>query len=113
EEGEASGVAAWPGASLASEWDAVARRVAACPWVGLHPMVVRDAIVQRHGARWVAIVDRRALELSVGQADAWRLLAVTGGAPHHLAGGGAGHGLLPLTAWRDARGAAVWLRSAA
>ncbi|MFM2066194.1 MAG: hypothetical protein RLZZ584_1103 [Pseudomonadota bacterium] len=89
----------WPAAPLSAEWDRIAARVAACPWIGLHPLVVRDGVALQAGDGWLVAADGRALPLQIGESDAWALLAVSGGRPCHLMGEWDGHALRPLTAW--------------
>lgn len=109
----APGSAVWPGTGLQDEWLVVARRVAACPWSELHPLVVRDAVPVRHGERLLAVADGQALTLVLGDADQWKLLAGSGGRACHLMGEWDGHALKPLTAWAAGASSPFWLRSAA
>lgn len=106
-----AGPARWPATTVAEEFQAVARRVAGCPWVGLHPVVLCDALPLRHGERLLLITDGRALPTALGDADTWALLALSGGRPLHLAGEWDGQAFAPLTAW--AGGELQWLRPAA
>jgi hypothetical protein len=107
------GPAMWPRTALGDEWAGVARRVAACPWVGLHPMVIPDAVPVRAEGRLLAIADGQALPLVIGDADQWKLLAASGGRPCQLMGEWDGHAVRPLTAWTQDALAPVWQRSAA
>jgi len=109
----APGPAIWPRTALTDEWAGIARHVAACPWTGLHPLLVRDAVPVRCGDRLFAVADGRALVLVVSDADQWKLLAASGGRPCHLVGEWDGRVLKPLTAWGDAEQAPLWQRSAA
>jgi len=110
----ALGVATWPQPALADEWQAVAKRIAACPWVSLQPLVVIDAVPLRSGDRTLLIADGRAMPLALGDSDTWGLLAYSGGRPVSLLGEWSGHELKPLTAWRDGMDAAqIWQRGAA
>lgn len=113
EAAEAPAAAAWSCLPLDDEWMQVARRVAACPWVGLHPLVLKDAVLLRSGERVLAVVDGRALPLVVGDADAWQLLASSGGHPCQLMGEWDGQVLKPLTAWSDGAVMPLWQRSQA
>jgi len=109
----APGRAIWPSKTLSEEWVSIARRVAASPWSGLHPLVVRDAVPVRSGDRLLAVAHGRALALVVGDADQWKLLAASGGRPCHLMGEWDGQALKPLTAWADDDApTALWQRSA-
>jgi hypothetical protein len=105
-----AGAARWPATQPADEWLALAHRVAGCPWVGLHPVVLCDARPLRHGDHLLLLIDGRALTVSLGDADAWTLLAVSGGRPLNLAGEWDGQAFAPLTAWSS--GNPLWLRSA-
>lgn len=105
--------AQWPDASNDDEWLAVAKRVAACPWVTLHPLVLRDAVPLRDGDRTQLVSQGRVVNLAVGDIDAWTLLAAAAGRLLHLMGEWDGHRLAPLAAWSDATGPAVWMRGAA
>src|SRR5207253_3549183 len=71
----APGSADWPRPALTDEWQAVAKRVAQCPWVSLHPMVVTGAVSLRAGDRSVLVADGHALPLALGESDTWGLLA--------------------------------------
>ncbi len=110
----APGPARWPRSALADEWRAVATRVAACPWVSLHPLPVIDAVPLRSGDRSLLVADGRALPLALGDADTWGLLAYSGGRPVSVLGEWSGHELKPLTAWRDdMEPADIWQRGLA
>ena len=101
---------AWPHTSLDMEWQQVAERSAACPWVSLHPLVLCDAHVLRQQDRWWAVTSSQALPLRLPEADAWTLLACGGGHPLHLAGEWNGRTLNLLTDWRSDQTAALWQR---
>ena len=105
-------VAVWPQLNLHEEWDIVAQRVAACPWAGLHPVVMRNASPVPRGDDLYAVAEGRALPLALGVVDRWKLHAVAGGLPIHLMGEWDGERLKPLTAWRDESAAPAWTRSA-
>ena len=101
-----------PGSSNEPQWQRVAERVAACPWIALHPLLLRDVVVDLAGGHpWLRLGDA-GWPLAVGEADLWRLLACTGGAPLALAGEWDGEAIRPLTAWQGAA-APVWLTEAA
>jgi hypothetical protein len=108
----APGPAIWPRTALNDEWTSIARRVAACPWTGLHPLVVRDAVPVRSGDRLLAVAGGRSLVLVVSDADQWKLLAASGGRSCHVVGEWDGQVLKPLTAWADDAAAPLWQRSA-
>lgn len=88
----------WPSAPLSSEWLAVARRVAASPWVRLHPLVLSEAVPIRSGEALRLKVGEETLPLVLGEFDTWNLLASSGGHPVQLMGEWDGLVLRPLTA---------------
>jgi hypothetical protein len=94
------------------EWQRVAERVAANPWVPLHPLLWRDAVLV-HDAGWHAVAGGRALPLAIDPADVWSLQARGGGRPLHLAGEWDGQRFAPLTAWAPAAMAPLWQRASA
>ncbi len=95
-----------------SPWQRVAERLAACPWVTLHPLLLHEAVVEIAGDRpWVR-QGPSAWPLQSSDAELWRLLACTGGRPVTLAGEWDGDGIRPLTAWTDAP-APAWIKEAA
>lgn len=108
----APGPAHWPDSSDEDEWLGVAKRVAAWPWVNLHPLVLRDAVPVRTGDRTELAARGRAVQLAIGDADTWTLLAASGGRPLHVMGEWDGHRLAPLAAWSDSAGPAAWKRGA-
>jgi len=101
------GEPAWPAARVADEWQAMAERVAACPWTWLHPMLVPGAVPLRTDAGWLLVAEGRALPLAVNEAVGWSLLAHAGGVPLTLMGEWDGRRLRPLSAWG---GDGLWLR---
>ncbi|CAN7517754.1 SWIM zinc finger family protein [Rhizobacter sp. LjRoot28] len=94
-----AGAARWPATDNAGEWRGIATRVAACPWNALHPLVLHAAVILRDGDHLYAVTDGRALSLRLMDADAWSLLAVSGGHPVSVMGEWDGQTLTPLTAW--------------
>lgn len=94
------------------EWQRVAARVAANPFVPLHPLLWRDAVLV-HADGWHAVAAGRALPLALAEADLWALLARGGGRPLHLAGEWDGRRFAPLTAWARAGTPPLWQRGAA
>jgi hypothetical protein len=100
--------ALWPVTSSHDEWQWVARRVAASPWVGLHPMVIDAGVVVATGERKWVISGGQALPLSVGDESMWALLASSGGQPVQLMGEWDGHCLRPLAAWSHAASSPMW-----
>jgi hypothetical protein len=100
-----------PGVSNDLQWQHVAERVAACPWHVLHPVLLRDVVVEVEGdAPWLR-QGEDAWPLRLSDTDRWLLLACTGGAPVTLAGEWDGDALRPLTAWVDA-GVPAWIKEA-
>jgi hypothetical protein len=93
------------------EWQRLAQRVAANPFVPLHPIVWRDAVLVR-GDAWQAVAGGRALDLAIDPADAWALQARGGGRPLHLAGEWDGQRFAPLTAWAASAQPPLWQRGA-
>lgn len=102
---------AWPATTPADEWQRVAERCAASPWVSLHPLVLADAVPLRAGAQNLAQCNGRRFRLLLGDTDSWLLLAATGGHPCTLMGEWDGAALRPLTAWRAGEAAPLWQRS--
>jgi len=93
-------------------WLEVAERVAACPWTVLHPLLLRDVVVEvAQGQAWLRCGDS-AWPLQLADDELWRLLACTGGAPVALAAEWDGVVVRPLTAWVDAQRPA-WIKEAA
>jgi hypothetical protein len=107
----APGAPAWPGLSLDDEWGMVARRIAACPWVYLHPVVIAGGTPVRRGEAGVVVAGDRAWPMALGDTDTWTLLAACGGHPLQLMGEWNGRTFAPLTAWQDGASAVVWQRS--
>lgn len=105
-----AGRARWPALGHAAEWQSVGQRVAANPWTTLFPLVLADAVPVRTGAQCVAVADGRAVPMRLGEADAWLLLAGSGGRPVNLMGEWDGHTLTPLTAWDGADTPPFWTR---
>jgi len=108
--GGLAGDAAPPAAD--APWRQVAERVAANPWVALHPLLLRDAVVESAGdAAWLRRGDS-SWPLRASEGELWRLLACTGGAPATLAAEWDGHAVRPLTAWTD-DGRPAWVKEVA
>ena len=106
----------WPDAGTPHEWDGVARRIAASPWVPCHPVVMHHAVPLLRNAVPYLHADGHLLRLKVGDADWWTLLAATGGHAVHLACEWDGNTLVPMTAWScglPAPQTPLWQRSAA
>lgn len=100
--------AVWPRTSLSEEWQRVAQRVAASPWVNWHPVVFPDAVLRLAGEQLALVADGRSWPLIVGDADTWTLLAYSGGHPVQIMGEWNGRGLKPLTAWHATGSSIVW-----
>jgi hypothetical protein len=104
--------ARWPDTAPDVEWQAIATRFAANPWTSLHPLVLREALPLRQGERTLLATAGRTLAQALPDADAWTLLAVSGGRPLRLMGEWDGRVLAPLSAW-SAEGQLLWLRRSA
>ena len=100
--------AVWPSTTLNEEWQRVAMRVAASPWVNVHPVVIPDAVPCLAGERLALVADGRSWPLMVRDTDTWTLLAYSGGHPVQVMGEWNGRVLRPLTAWRATDASAVW-----
>ena len=93
-------------------WHQVAARVAANPWVTLHPLLLGDVRVEAaDGHAWLRRGDQ-AWPLRASDGELWRLLACTGGAPATMAAEWDGVAVRPLTAWTDP-GRPAWIKEAA
>jgi hypothetical protein len=90
----------------------MAARVAANPFVPLHPVLWRDAVLVQAGG-WQAVAGGRALPLAMHDDDAWALQARHGGQPLQLAGEWDGRRFAPLTAWGVPGLPPLWQRGAA
>lgn len=104
----AAATALWPENTADDEWLALARRVAASPWVRQHPLVLTAATPCRQDDGLCLNVGEQRLPLRLGEADTWNFLACSGGHALWLMGEWDGWALHPLTA-RGADG--LWLRS--
>ncbi|MDR7268597.1 hypothetical protein J2X20_001226 [Pelomonas saccharophila] len=102
----------WPDATATAEWQAIAERLAANPWVNLHPLVLADAVPLRRGNVMAMAGAGRLLPMTLPDTEAWTLLAIAGGRPLRLMGEWDGRSLVPLTAWA-ADGSISWLRRSA
>ncbi len=107
----ALGPPAWPATTLAAEWQQLALRCAASPWVGLHPLLLPDAVAAQLAGQTLAVCEGRTLRLQLGDTDTWALLAATGGQPVTLMGEWDGVALRPLTAWLPQQPTPLWQRS--
>ena len=101
-----------PQPDWAMEWQAVAERVAASPWTPLHPIVMRRAVAVMTGGRMHLVAEGQALPAAIGTADAWRLLAASGGHPVSVMGEWDGEVFQPLTAWHPGEAVVLWQRLA-
>ena len=72
---------AWPRLTLDDEWQLVARRIAACPWVSLHPVVIAGGTPLRRGEDGIVVAGGRGWPMTLGDADTWQLLGAGGGMP--------------------------------
>ena len=92
-------------------WRHVAERVAACPWITLHPLMLRNVLVELDDDLPWLRQGESAWPLRVSDPDLWLLLACTGGARVTLAGEWDGDALRPLSVWVDG-GAPAWIKEA-
>lgn len=97
-----------PTRPIEDEWLMLGRRVAASPWVGLHPMLLGAATLLRGGEGWLVAAQGQVLPARIADADAWSLLACRGGAPSTLMGEWDGQVLRPLSAWADGSTSPDW-----
>jgi hypothetical protein len=104
------GVSALP--NIQDEWQLMAARVAAHPFVPLHSVLWRDAVLVQAGG-WQAVAGGRALPLAITDDDAMALQARHGGQPLQLAGEWDGRRYTPLTAWGAPGQPPLWQRGAA
>lgn len=83
--------------------ETLSRAVAANPWQWPRPLLLGDGVPRRDGQGW-ALQDagRRSLGLRIRDADGWRLMAESGGAPLALFGEWDGDRLRPLSVWNPA-----------
>lgn len=89
-------------AALADNQQAVAEQLAAVPWQGTHLMLLAgQTLLPAPEQWWLRDAGGDALPLDCSDAEAWPLLALSGGAPIALAGTWDGRRLRPLSAWRD------------
>lgn len=95
------------------EWPVVANRVAAHPFVLLHPMVLTDATLVLSEAGPSLVAARRSLPLAIGEQERWLLMAASGGHPMTVAGEWDGERFHPLTAWAGEPRTPLWIRSPA
>ncbi len=93
------------------EWQRLAERVAANPFVPLHPVLWRDAVLVQAGG-WQAIAGGRAFPLALNDDEAWALQARSGGQPLQLAGEWDGRRGALLTAWATPGTPPLWQRGA-
>lgn len=88
----------WPTVQAEAEWRTVAERVAASPWVPLHPVLCDGTPEITAGGRCRLHHQGRQLALCLREVDRWSLLALSGGHPIELMGEWDGHVLQPLAA---------------
>lgn len=102
--------APWPVTTRAGEWQHIAARVSACPWVPLHPMLTTHAVPHLDDGIVRLAHEGEDLPMRLGDDDRWTLLAVSGGHPLAVMGEWDGQQLRPLAArGRDG----LWQRSEA
>lgn len=103
--GEAEPMVQWNGApTIAAALDALARALAANPWLERLPMVLGDVVpVARDGGWWARDATGAAVPLLADEPAWWTLAAVSGGHPVGLAGEWHDAALRPLTVWSGDR----------
>ena len=79
-------------------WTALAQRIAANPWIPLHPLQCHGATPWREGDRFILDWAGRQLPLTLSETHGWALLALSGGAPLSVMGEWNGESLRPLSA---------------
>ena len=79
-------------------WIALAQRIAANPWIPLHPLQCHDATPWRDGDSFGLDWAGKHLPLTLSEAQGWALLALSGGAPLSVMGEWNGEMLRPLSA---------------
>jgi SWIM zinc finger len=102
--GAAAGFAGSVGTSAAASFEsalaACAGAMARNPWLERWPLVMQVTTPALSGDRWMIIDGAgHALPLKPGFAQAWRLMAMSGGRPLGLMGEWDGEWVLPLSAW--------------
>ncbi len=95
------------------EWQGVADRVSAHPFVQLHPMVLTDATAVMSQAGPTLQAGSSCVPLAIGEQERWLLMAACGGHPMTVAGEWDGERFRPLTAWSGAQRPPLWIRSQA
>ena len=85
-------------ASPEQEWRAIAERIAANPWIPLHPLRCQQAIACREGDTFSLHWAGQQLRLQLSEAAGWALLALSGGHPIAVMGEWDGEALRPLSA---------------
>ena len=79
-------------------WADLARRIAANPWIPLHPLHCHGATPCRHGEGFGLDWAGRHLPLTLNETQGWALLALSGGQPLSVMGEWNGEALRPLAA---------------
>lgn len=79
-------------------WTALAQRIAANPWIPLHPLHCHGAIPSRDGDGFGLSWAGKHLPLTLNETQGWALLALSGGTPLSVMGEWNGEALRPLSA---------------
>lgn len=79
-------------------WTALARRIAANPWIPLHPLHCHGATPCRDGEGFGLDWGGKYLPLTLSETQGWALLALSGGRPLSVMGEWNGEALRPLAA---------------
>ncbi|MFT4174846.1 MAG: SWIM zinc finger family protein [Rhodocyclaceae bacterium] len=79
----------------------LADSLAANPWQWPQALTLGQGVVHPHEQGWLWQGPSGAIALSLGDDEAWQLVAESGGHPLTLFGEWSGHTLRPLAAWRE------------
>lgn len=79
-------------------WTTLARRIAANPWIPLHPLQCHGATPWREGDSFGLDWAGKHLPLTLSESQGWALLALSGGGPLSVMGEWNGEALRPLSA---------------
>jgi hypothetical protein len=75
-----------PPTTLADEWQHIAQRIAASPWVRIHPVLFSATRVVRDAEGDWCDCEGQRVPLSISDSDLWALWACSGGHPVSMAG---------------------------
>lgn len=96
-------------ASFAEALHGIADGLAQNPWLSRLPLALSTATPVLRAGQWTARDSTgHEVPLRMDEADAWQLLAVSGGHPLTLFGEWLGESWRPLCAWQEGRGTPCW-----